>query len=409
MAGSFACPECGEQVELHGASPGREVQCARCATWVEVPFLPRDGVWTRPRFRRRRASWVIPLAWAGVGLLAVLVAVVAATKVSASRGRAALDATLDVLLASADAAEKAGRPARALSEFEAALALLRSADLACPERVEELTGRRDALSAREAEARIGASATAEPDAAVGDLLSLQARARKDRALEPFVPAILGAIDAARRRQAGAALVAARRALDEGRPLDALADGGRALAVADKIEGDPARSAAEEAEGLMAPILARLGAVVVQLPGKFTLGSSGAYDSALGPILIDALRRKGYAPRPPAGPARVLWDRHATHRLEFRVDESLGALYLQSQNRLSLIVTDLTLSKGGETLWKDHVSARTRSPLPDLPAYSSGRIAFGDRRDLDMEHKLYEDARSMTLDQVAFHLKALPEP
>ena len=409
MAGSFACPECGEQVELLGATPGREVLCARCATWVEVPYLPRDGVWTRRRFRRSRAAWVIPVAWTGVGLLAVLVAVVVATKVSSSRGRAARDATLDVLLASADAAEKSGRPDRALSELEAALALLRSAEPACDGQVEGLTVRRDALSAREAEARIAAAASAEPDAAVGDLLSLQARARKDRALEPLVPAILGAIDAARRRQAEAALAAARKALGEGRPLDALAAGERALAVADKIEGPSARSIADEAEALMTPVLARLGVVVVQIPGKFTLGSPSSYDAALGPIFVDALRRKGYAPRPASGPARALWDRHAARRLEFQVVESHGVLYLDSQNRLSLIAASLTFAKGGATLWNDTVSARTRVPLPDLPAYTSGRIAFADRRDLDMEHKLYEDARFLTHEQVAFHLKALPEP
>src|SRR4051794_38328163 len=101
MTGSFACPECGDEVEVHGATPGREVQCARCATWVEVPYLPRRGVWTRPRFRRRRPPWMIRAAWAAVAVLAVIVAVVAGTTVAASRGRAARDATVDGLVAAA--------------------------------------------------------------------------------------------------------------------------------------------------------------------------------------------------------------------------------------------------------------------------------------------------------------------
>ena len=125
MSETFACPECGGEVELLGAAPGREVQCAHCASWLEVPYLPRGGVWTRARFRRSHAAWVIPAAWAGVAVLALLVAVVAWSKVSTSRSHAARDATLESLLASADAAEKARRPDRALSEIEAALALLR--------------------------------------------------------------------------------------------------------------------------------------------------------------------------------------------------------------------------------------------------------------------------------------------
>ena len=408
MAGTFACPECGGTLALHGATPGREVQCAQCATWVEVPYLPRDGVWTRPRFRRHRAAWVIPVAWTGVGLLALLVAVVAWSKATASRERATRDATLDALIASADAAEKAGRPDRALSEVEAALSLLRPDDPGCVGRLGELTARRDALSVLEGEARIAMSSTAEPDSALGDLLSLQARARKDRALAPLVPALLRAIQSARRRQADAALDAARSAAEGNRPLDALAAGERALAVADRLEGDASRAVAAGAEGLMAPILARLGVVVVQQPGKFTLGSAASYDTALGPILAASLRRRGYAPRPPTGPARALWDRHAARRLEFQVVEAPGVLYLQSQNRLTQVVTSLALVRGSEIFWQANVTARTEVPLPDLGAHASGKIAFADK-DLDMEHRLYENARLSALDRVAMHLRALPEP
>jgi hypothetical protein len=408
MSETFACPECGGEVELLGAAPGREVQCAHCATWLEVPYLPRGGVWTRPRFRRGPAAWVIPAAWAGVGLLAAIVAIVAWSKVSSSRSHAARDATLESLIASADAAEKAHRPARALSEIEAALALLRQDDAGCGDRLDELTARRDVLSVREAEDRLATARTAGPDADVGDLLSLQARARTDRALEPLVPTILRAVDAARHRQAEAALAAARRALAESRPLDGLAAGERALAVADKLTGEPARSIAAEAERLLAPVLRRLGVAVVQLPGKFTLGSDASYDGALGPILVDGLRRCGFAPRPAAGPAAALWDRHAERRLEFHVAESRGVRYLESQNRITQIITSLTLARGSTTLWQGAVTARTHVPLPSLSAHASTRIGVANR-DLDMEHKLYEDARASTLDRVATQLRGLPEP
>ncbi len=220
--------------------------------------------------------------------------------------------------------------------------------------------------------------------------------------------MLRAVDAARRRQAEAALAAARRALDEGRPLDGLAAGERALAVADKLPGEPSRAIAADAEALMAPVLARRGVVVVQLPGKFTLGSEASYDSALGPIVVDALRRRGFAPRPASGPAAALWDRHAPRRLEFHVAESRGVLYLESQNRITQIITTLTLTRGRETLWQGAVTARTQVPLPALSAHASTRIGVANR-DLDMEHRLYENARASTLDRVATQLRGLPEP
>ncbi len=256
--------------------------------------------------------------------------------------------------------------------------------------------------------RIAVARTAGPDAAVGDLLSLQARARTDRALEPLVPTILRAVDAARLRQGEAALAASRRALDEGRPLDGLAAGERALAVADKLSGEPSRSVATEAERLMAPVLARIGVVVIQLPGKFTLGSESSYDTALGPILVDALRRRGFAPRPASGPAAALWDRHAARRLQFQVVETRGVRYLESQNRITQIITTLTLTRGPTTLWQGAVTARTQVPLPSLSAHASTRIGVANR-DLDMEHKLYENAWASTLDRVATQLRGLPEP
>ena len=39
MDGSFACPECGSEVEVEGLAPGRQVRCA-----VSVaPFTADDG------------------------------------------------------------------------------------------------------------------------------------------------------------------------------------------------------------------------------------------------------------------------------------------------------------------------------------------------------------------------------
>ena len=407
MAGTFACPECGAEVTLQGASSAREVRCAECSTWVEVPYLPREGVWTRAKFRKARPSWMIAAGWAGVALLAVVVAIVGAGKYVDSRVRGARDASVAEILKAADDAETAGHPGRALSEVEAALKLLRDGGDA--RRVTALRDRRDALSVREAEARVAGSRTVGPSEAVGDLLSLQARARTDRALDPIAASIRLAIDAARARGMADDLAAARSAADAGRTADALARVDRALVAADKLDAGAIRSATAEAESIAGPILGRVGVIVEQGPGTFTLGSVASYDAALGPRIADVLRRRGYAPRPVSGPARPLWDRHAPYRLRFAVTEVQEGLYLQSKSRLSEVSAALTMVKGRETTWGDRSSTRTQVPLPDLPAYLAGRLAVSDRREPETERRLYEDARVRLVDVVVTRLGAIPAP
>jgi hypothetical protein len=407
MTETFACPECGDEVTLTGATPGRQVRCARCETWVEVPYLPRAGVWTRPRFRRKRPTWVIPLAWTSVALLAAIVAILVGSRVVATRSHAVRESTVAEILDSADLAEKSGRTSQALSEVEAAITLLRASPSEESDRLSELTRRRDRLSVREAEERLAASARLEPSDAVGDLLTLQARARRDPALGSMTSAISAAIEAARSRLVQADLDAARSALDGGRHLDALALGERALVVADKLGAESSKAAVAEAEALMAPILGRIGVIVVQTPGQYTLGSAEAYDASLGPIIGEGLRRQGFAPRPPRGPAKALWDRHAAYQLNFQVHEAQDSLYLQSKSRVSAITASLTLSNASGTNWSTRITGKTQVPLPDLPAYVGSRLAVSDHRDPDTERRLYENARTSMLDMVGFNLKGIP--
>ncbi len=407
MTGTFACPECGDEVTLKGATPGREVQCSRCATWVEVPYLPRDGVWTRPRYRKARRPWLIPLGWAGVALLALAIAFVAGSKYIESRGRSSREATLAEFIRTADQAEKLGRVDRALSEIEGALAYLRQGDRRASDRLADLRRRRDSLSIREAESRIVSAAKQEPDAAVGQLLTLQARARTDRTLDGLTTTILAAIDAARRRQVEADFAAARRARDEGRPFDALTLGERALGVADKLDANTARSAMAESDSILGPIVARMGVIVVQLPGTYSVGSVEAYDKTLAPILVDVLRRKGYVPKPPKGSARTIWDQHAPYRCEFRVAEAQGMFYLQSKNRVSEITANLSLLKGREAFWQVVMSGRTQVPLPDLSAYVGSRIAVSERRNPDVERMLYDNARASLMEQLGATVRGMP--
>src|SRR5690349_15488757 len=109
MGGTFACPECGNEVELKGTSPGRQVRCGWCETWGEGPFLPRSvGAPRRKRFRGRRPRWVA-WAWAGLALLGVVVLAVGTSRVLRSQDRARRERALAALVATADDDERAGR------------------------------------------------------------------------------------------------------------------------------------------------------------------------------------------------------------------------------------------------------------------------------------------------------------
>ena len=91
MGGQFACPECGEALELRGLTPGRAIQCDSCDTWVEVPFLPRVDVWKRLQGGRRRASstpWWESWALRGaVGFAVIALGGLAATRMVGGRVR----------------------------------------------------------------------------------------------------------------------------------------------------------------------------------------------------------------------------------------------------------------------------------------------------------------------------------
>ena len=246
-------------------------------------------------------------------------------------------------------------------------------------------------------------------AAVGDLLSLQARARTDRALDGQTTLILKAIAVARGRQVEADLASARKSAGEGRPFEALTIGERALLVADKLEGPAGRAAIARAETILGPIVARFGAVIVQRPGLYSLGSADAYDKAVGPTLDDTIRRQGYAPRPTQGPSRFVWDRHAPYRLEYQVTETRGGFYLASKNHTSEITMSLTLTKADRTLWQTRVLGRTQIPLPNLAAYVGSRMAVSAHQSSESERLLYENARSVTLEQVGPRVRSLPGP
>src|SRR5262245_11045942 len=121
MDGSFACPECGYELELSGTSPGRQIRCGWCETWVEVPFIPRAAVTSRWRSSRsRRPPW-LPWAWGGIGLFALVVVLLVSIHTVNKLGRRKAETSVLAQIAQADALSKIGQFNQAREEYEAAL------------------------------------------------------------------------------------------------------------------------------------------------------------------------------------------------------------------------------------------------------------------------------------------------
>ena len=343
-----------------GAVPGREVQCADCEAWLEVPYLPRGGVWTRPRFRRTRGV-------ADPGGLDV--------RRCARRGRGGRVLGPRLLLPRPRGPRRGARldarlgrrrregPSRGPAVRDrAALALLAADDARCADRRRELMARRDTLSVREAEGRIAAATKSGPDAWPSATCSRSRPcARTDRALEPLVPAILErstrrGLPGRRRHRRGAA-----PSMRSGRsmPSPPASGAGRRRQAHGRTRALPqCRGRAAHGAGP-----AQLGVVIAQLPGHFTLGSPPAYEAAMAPIIAEALQRKGYAPAPGhgAGPAPLGPPRPPQDRLPgLRVARCALPRIPEPDHQ---VVTSLNFTRGSDVLWQANVTARTQVPLP----------------------------------------------
>ncbi len=419
MGGQFACPECGQGLELRGLTPGRAVRCDACETWVEVPFLPRADGWRLPgparagsgrgRGRGRPGRWWESKALRGaLGFAVLVVGGLMASRMVGGRVRSDRERVLAELVAAGDRAEAAGDPAAALIEAEAALAQARTIDPPGSARLVELDRRRGLASIREARGRLEALGGLDPARAVGEALTLLARSKADPALAPLAPAIEAAADAARLARVEAAADAARRLAAEGRAAEAFAaavawhDHAGGLAEAD------ARPARDAAEAAIEDLVARFGIALPPTSGRFLAGSGEGYDRALAPPLLETCKLKGYLPPPaPGSPWRESWDDRAPFRLTLRVAESQDETYLQSRSRATEVEGHYELTRRGSSAWQGRVVARTRQPLPNMTAYQAGHLATSDRRDPAVERRFQDDALAQFIEQSARSFKGIP--
>lgn len=390
MDGFFACPECGSEVAVAGLAPGRQVRCGFCHRLVEVPYLPRVATdWKRRRF----AGWPwVRWAWLGVAAVVILAAMVTGYRVLRRQYRSVQEDAIGKMIASSRANESEGRLDQALVELDAALELIRRADDPARFSLESERLHRVELARREAQGVLDRLVQDHHDPyPLGDWLNLIARSEKDEDLAPTRPRILDGFRRSVRRQSTIELEAASRAFGSGRVLAAMAACDRVAALLPHLETE-ARVEVRRASQDQVDRLVETHGVTLETPrGEFIAGSHETYRAHLLPVLIKSLEAKGYLPERESSPWKASW-RKAIYQMRLQVSEHREGNYLSSQNRLTRIVSHLTLTSGGRVVWETMPSARTTVPMPGLPAYLSSRLAVSPARSDEFERLLYENAR-----------------
>jgi hypothetical protein len=411
MGGSFACPECGNPVKLSGLTPGRQVCCDWCRTWVEVPFLPRvagrgRGESARKRGRPKWAAW----AWGGLAVLTLVLTTAGVGRMIQSRSRRVHEQALCRLSKDARRDERAGRLGVALAAVEAALVEAARIGPGKSARLDELRSWRDRLARREIEARLAELPGLDPREAIGACLTLQARIGGNPSLARFEESVTEQLDRARTRSVETDLSAARQAFDVGDASRVLELCERLVETANTLPTETRRRARSDADGMVAVIVAHRGLILGEIDGEFVLGSRSDYAPVLHSMFAQAFRQRGYVPRPASSFWVALWDRLAPYHLSVAVHETQPGPYLQTQNRISFLEINLSLEQKGrpDPIWNGPVNARTRIQIPNLPAYQAGRIAVSVPREASVEHLFYEDARTVLIERLALRLRSLPD-
>jgi hypothetical protein len=407
MEGSFACPECGESVELAGLAPGRHVRCRFCHRLLEVPYLPRatDTSWKRRRFQK--PGWVV-WAWSGLGIAAVVIGGTGALAVLKRHQHSSQEKSIRNLLESSRRHESSGRLTEALLDLDAALAIAAKSDVSIAGSVQERQKRRADLAIREAQSvKDGLSHAGSSPFPLGDWLNLVFRAERDSDLTGIVPDIKKQFQQNLAESIAAQLARARKSIQAGQVVTALETCDEIAKLIKHLSPGSSAAIRREAENLVAQLLAGHG-IQIELPqGEFTFGSQAVYVKEFVPVLTRALEAKGYLPYRESSPWKALWER-AGYRMHLQVVEQLEGSYLSSANRLTRIVADLTLSSGGQVRWHTSPSARSTVPLPKLSALVAGRVAAGAERIDEFERMLYADARSHIDEKFGFALSNMPQ-
>jgi hypothetical protein len=406
MDGSFACPECGSEVEVRGLAPGRQVRCAFCHRLLEVPYLPRAAGPSWKRRRHARPKWV---AWAWVGLCALLAVVVAAGAVQFLRRKydSIQDRSINQLLQSSQRHEADGRLNEALIDLDAALELADKAGPAWVKRREEERTRRPDLARRDAEAVLaGLCRNPSSTFRLGDWLNLIARAERDADVAQLSTRIDEGFQASLSEQTKRELESGRQLFDSGalsRSMDACDRVGALIKHLSKVSQPAVR---KQTEALVEQLVRTAGIVVDVRSGEFLYGSN-SYVADMVPVLEKALESKGYLSRREKSAWRDLW-RDSPFHAQLDVSETKEGNYLSSENRLTLIHCELTVTAGDRRIWQSTPRSRSVVPLPGLPAYLASRVAVSPERSDEFERLLYKNARDQIDQKFSTALANMPQ-
>jgi hypothetical protein len=354
-------------------------------------------------------------AWMGIALATLGLMVLGTARILRAQSRQVCERALAGLCQTAEDEERHERFGPALASLEAAAVMAAELGPRDEARLARLRSWRDRVAQRDVETTLATLPTLPPEKAVGACLTLQARLRASASasagLARFEETVDQQLAQARTRCVEADLDAARRAWKAGdaalvyERCERLAENTNTLDSSSEYR----RQARDEADALAARVIAQRGVWVEPIQGHFDRGSQASYEP-LHRLLTEALRQHGYVVRPasPFWPAQ--WDRLAPFHLTIRVTEQTPGTYLQSANRTSAIHLGLVLSERGKThtLWQGTVNARTRVPLPGLPAYQARRLALNERRDPPIEQSFYQDARTLLEKRLAAQLTTLPQ-
>jgi hypothetical protein len=406
MDGSFACPECGSEVEVEGLAPGRQVRCGFCDRLLEVPYLPRAPVATWKRRRFERAAWV-RWAWMAVAVVAVTGVAIGGFRFFRRQYRSAREGSIKKLLDSSRDNEQAGRLDLALIDLDAALDLARRSGPSVHLPIEQAEKRRTDLARREAQSSLDSLVRHGPQSfPLGEWLNLLARARKDPDLRALAPAFEEEFRGVVQRQATFELGSARRSFDSGQVVASLQACDRIARLLPHLPPGIGAEVRSETEALVERLVATHGVALETQRGDFVLGSFETYRATLTPLLVKALEAKGYLPYRESSPWRSAWQK-AMYHMRLEVSERREGNYLSTENRLTRIEARLTLSTSRKLVWQTIPTARTIVPLPNLPVYLSSRLAAQPERSQECERLLYENARGQIDEKFGYALSNMP--
>jgi hypothetical protein len=406
MDGSFACPECGAQVEVQGLAPGRQVRCGFCERLLEVPFLPRaaHARWKRRRFGRPK--WV-PWAWAALGIFMISILVAGAVGLFGRVRHSVEQGSIHRLVRSSVRHEGAGELSEALNDLDTALELARTAHPPDVELLNRERSRRRDLARRDAEAVLGGLRVRDSDSfPLGEWLDLLARCERDGDLASSLPAMKREFAAHLRKRLETDLSAAERVFAAGEAATALDACERVAKLLTWLPDAEQSVCSARTENLATRLISRYGVTIDSPQGRFILGSQKSYLDGMLPVVVTALEQKGYLPYRKASPWRELW-RHAPYQMRLELSEQFEGNYLASENRLTRIEAHLTLSARGKVAWQTRPTALSTVPLPNLSAFAASRLASSAVRSEEIEQILHRDAREQINGKVGFAVRNMP--